>query len=99
MPKLEIVVTPAAETDMLSIFDFIVQDNISKANQILNIFEEKFDMISDFPQCGISYAKVLKRDARCLVVAKHYQIFYKEKNGVIYILRILTGYQDINNLL
>lgn len=99
MSKREIVVTPAAEADMLLIFDFIAQDNTTKANQMLNIFEEKFEIISDFPQSGMSYSKLLKRDVRCLIVAKHYQIFYKESNCVIYILRILTGYQDINNLL
>ena len=42
MSRREVVVTPAAEADMLLIFDFIAQDNTTKANQMLNIFEEKF---------------------------------------------------------
>lgn len=99
MPKLEIIVTPTAETDICSIFDYIAKDSILSANQLLNIFEDKFALLSEFPQSGFSCKKFLKRSVRCLIVAKHYQIFYKEKNGILYILRVLTGYQDINCIL
>lgn len=41
MHKLEIIVTPSAEEDMQNIFDFIAQDNISKAIEMIDIFEKK----------------------------------------------------------
>ncbi len=95
MHKLEIIVTPSAEEDMQSIFDFIAQDNISKAIEMIDIFEKKFDTLAMFPKSGFIKSKLIVRDVRCVVVAEHYQIIYFIKNNILYIQRVLTGYQDI----
>lgn len=95
MCNLNIVVTTIAETDMQEIFDYIAQDNISKAIELINIFEEKFKILSMFPNSGYRKSKLLKRNIRELVVAKHYQIIYCVENQNIFVLRVLTGYQDL----
>ncbi len=95
MHKLEIIVTPSAEEDMQNIFDFIAQDNISKAIEMIDIFEKKFDTLAMFPKSGFIKSKLIVRDVRCAVVAEHYQIIYFIKDNVLYIQRVLTGYQDI----
>ncbi len=95
MHKLEIIVTPSAEKDMQNIFDFIAQDNISKAIEMINIFEKKFDTLAMFPKSGFIKSKLIVRNVRCAVVAEHYQIIYFIKDNVLYIQRVLTGYQDI----
>ena len=95
MHKLEIIVTPSAEEDMQNIFDFIAQDNISKAIKMIDIFEKKFDTLAMFPKSGFIKSKLIVRDVRCAVVAEHYQIIYFIRNNVLYIQRVLTGYQDI----
>lgn len=95
MHKLEIIVTPSAEDDMQKIFDFIAQDNISKAIEMIDIFEKKIDTLAMFPRSGFIKSKLILRDVRCAVVAEHYQIIYFIKDNILYIQRVLTGYQDI----
>ena len=95
MHKLDIIVTPLAEEDMRNIFDFIARDNVSKALEMVDIFEKKLDTLAMFPKSGIVKSKLIIREIRCAVVAEHYQVIYFIKNNVLYIQRVLTGYQDI----
>ena len=95
MSKLNVIVTPTAETDMVDIFNFIARDNINKAIEMIDIFEEKFETLSQFSHSGFRKSYFVKHDIRECIVAKHYQIIYTVKNNKLYILRILTGYQDI----
>lgn len=95
MHKLKIIVTPSAEEDMQNIFDFIAQDNVSKAIEMIDIFEKKFNTLALFPKSGFIKSKLIVREVRCAVVAEHYQIIYFIKDNVLYIQRVLTGYQDI----
>ena len=95
MHKLEIIVTPSAEEDMQNIFDFIAQDNINKALEMIDIFENKFETLALFPKSGVIKSKFIVREVRCAVVAEHYQVIYFIKKNYLYIQRVLTGYQDI----
>ena len=92
---MEIIVTPSAESDIKEIFDYIALDNIKKAFEIIEKFEEKFESIAIFPYSGVQKSNFVIRDVRECIVAKHYQIIYHIKNNTIYILRVLTGYQDL----
>ena len=44
---------------------------------------------------GVEKSNFVIRDVRECIAAKHYQIIYHIKNNTIYILRVLTGYQDL----
>lgn len=94
MPNLRIIITPSAEKDMQDIFDYIADDNVNKALQILDKFEKKFETIATFPRIGARKSYFVKRDVRECIVAKHYQIIYYIKENTLYIQRILTGYED-----
>ncbi len=95
MHKLEVIITPSAEQDLQDIFDFIAMDNVSKAVEMIDIFEEKFNTIAMFPDIGVKKSNFVKRDVKECIVAKHYEVIYSTKNDKVYILRVLTGYQDI----
>ena len=90
-----IIVTNTAENDMRDIFDYIAKDNINKAVEMINKFEDKFNTIALFPNSGFRKSYFIKRDVREIVVAKHYQIIYHVKNDTVYIQRVLTGYQNV----
>lgn len=98
MPNYKITVLPSAETDMQNIFDYIAQDNKLKAFEIIDIFEDKFELLARFPNSGHSKPYFVKRNIRMCIVAKHYQIIYHVKSDTVYILRVLTGYQDVCKL-
>ena len=93
--NLKLIITRPAYNDMKQIFDFIAQDNIVAASNLLETFERQFKNIMSFPNSGFKSKKYFKRDVRVCIVAKHYQIFYYVKDNQLYIQRILTGYQDI----
>lgn len=95
MHRFEIIVTPSAESDIKEIFDYIALDNLKKAFEMLDKFEEKFESIAIFPYSGVKKSNFIIRDVRECIAAKHYQIIYHIKNNSIYILRVLTGYQDL----
>lgn len=46
MLKMEIIVTPSAESDIKEIFDYIALHNIKKAFEMIDKFEEKFKSIA-----------------------------------------------------
>lgn len=92
---LDIIVTDTAEKDMREIFDYIAKDNINKAIEMIDKFEDKFNTIALFPNSGFRKSYFIKRDVREIVVAKHYQIIYHVKNDTVYIQRVLTGYQNV----
>ena len=95
MHKLEIIVTPSAESDIKEIFDYIALDNPQKAIEMIDKFEAKFESITIFPYSGVQKSNFIIRDVRACIVAKHYQIIYHISNSTIYILRVLTRYQDL----
>lgn len=91
---LKIIVTATAETDMQEIFDFIAKDNVKYALKIIDEFEKKFELIATFPDSGFRKSYFVRRNIRECIVAKHYQIIYYVKNDILYIQRVLTGYED-----
>ena len=94
MSNLEIIITSSAENDMQNIFDFIASDNITKAFEIIDEFEKKIETIAMFPNIGFRKPYFVKRDVRECIVAKYYQIIYYVKDDILYIQRILTGYEN-----
>lgn len=95
MCKLDVIITPTAELDLQSIFEYIAKDNLHKAEEMLNVFEDKFNLLAVFPNSGVKKVYFIKRDVRLAIVAKHYQIIYVVKDEILYVLRVLSGYQDI----
>ncbi len=55
-------------------------------------------MLTIFPKSGFKRPGFIKRDVRIFVIAKHYQIIYTTKNESLYILRVLSGFQDIMSI-
>lgn len=95
MHNLNVIVTPTAKEDLKNIFDYIAADNNNKAFDMIDIFETKFKTLSMFPNSGYRKSYFTARNVRECIVAKHYQIIYTVDNKVLYILRVLTGYQDV----
>lgn len=95
MPNnIKLIITIPAHQDMLKIFEYIASNNEDAAEKLLNIFDKNFESLLAFPNRGFK-SKFFSRDVRICIVAKHYQIVYTFSNDKLYILRILTGYQDI----
>ena len=58
-----------------------------------------FNLLSEHPLLGKQRKDFTYHDVRFYVVKKHYLIVYQINNSTVEILRVLTSYQDICNLL
>lgn len=92
------LIAPIAEQDLDEITFYIAQDNPSAAMKMLDSFFEAMDMLVDHPQIGHSRPDFTDRPVRFWPVKSHYLIVYKDTNP-IEIVRVLSGYRDIANLL
>ena len=90
----KLILTKPALNDINQIFEYIAKDNPTTANNLVDTFEQKFDMLSKFLNSGFKPAPA-KSDIRVCIVAKNYQIVYQINDEFIVIARILTRYQDV----
>lgn len=78
-----------AEADMLAIWEYIAQDNLSAADRIIDRFTATFERIATFPDAGARYEHP-KGEFRFVVVTP-YLIFYKITGDEVDIVRVLHG--------
>jgi addiction module RelE/StbE family toxin len=99
MNKLDLQIKSKALDDMKKIADYIARDNKSAARNLLNDFYLSFDRLCDFPKMGAIKKDFTYLDVRFLRVKQNYLIVYNFDKKSIYILRVLSSYQEICNLL
>ncbi len=88
--------TSQAEADLLEIWLFIAEDSIRAADRLLDRFEETFHLIASQPRMGRSRAQ-LAPELRSFPVGD-YLIFYEPLPDGIQVIRVLSGYRDIDSL-
>lgn len=85
-----------AKKDLRELTNYLVQFSISSANHFLDVFEEKFHLLADFPEMGRSREELAPL-LRSLPVDK-YVIFYRVINNGIQVERVLSGYRDFEDI-
>lgn len=90
-----VLITEPAQMDILEIIDYVANDNCKAAVGILNIFEQTFKMLAEFPAVGIRKKGIKDETVLVYTIRRHYSIVYRIKNNNLEILRVLTRYQDL----
>ena len=97
----KIIITDSAFSDLESIKLFIAKDNLEIAKQyILKIFD-RFEQLEAFPYSGVKIANSFFDYAKAyyLICANHVAIYQvNELAKCVYILRVLSHYQDWKNI-
>ena len=97
----KIIITDSAFSDLESIKLFIAKDNLEIAKQyILKIFD-RFEQLKSFPYSGLKIANSFFDYAKAyyLICVNHVAIYQvNELAKCIYILRVLSHYQDWKNI-
>ena len=97
----KIIITSSAFSDLESIKLFIAKDNLEIAKQyILKIFD-RFEQLETFPYSGLKIANSIFDYARayCLICVNYVAIYQvDELKKCVYILRVLSHYQDWENI-
>ncbi|CAN5479562.1 hypothetical protein BH24DEI1_BH24DEI1_07390 [soil metagenome] len=91
-----VVIRPAADVDLLLIWDFIARDNPSAADNYLRWLADRFDLLATQPLMGKAREE-LKPKLRSFVVGRHI-IFYMPFEEGIAVERVLAGPQDSESI-
>ena len=86
--------TPAAEADLDAIAIYVAERNPTAAIALLDDFERRWELLATQPYSGRSRHDVAP-ELRSLVM-RSYVAFYKVEDGVVSILRVLHGSQNIS---
>ena len=96
MPR-RIELTRAALADFDDIYDYIARDNPRAAAQVLRSLDESIQLLADQPKLG----KVFRHRRLRLRLLMHddYLVFYRERPGIIEIVRVIHGRRNIPDIL
>jgi plasmid stabilization system protein ParE len=87
-----------AEQDIDNIVSYIAQDSSKTALRFLDSLYNTMDKLAETPFIGHTREDLTNQPVRFLTFKWHYLIIYKPSNP-IEIVRVLSGYRDISNLL
>ncbi len=93
--KRHIISQPAIK-DLEEIIDYFSSRNVDTGERFINEFEKKCKNLANFPNMGRSYDD-MKPSLRGLPIAG-YIIFYRIINDGIEIIRVVSGYRDLESL-
>jgi toxin ParE1/3/4 len=91
------IITLQASQDLDEISEYFVGRNIDAGEKLLQLFNEKCARLMQFPNMGKSYAHI--RSWLRGVPLDNYIIFYEVLDDEITILRIVSGRQNLPELL
>jgi toxin ParE1/3/4 len=83
------VLTRLAEADLLEIWLYIAEDNVSAADRMIDRFTSAFDLLATNPELGEAQDH-LRPGLRRFVVRK-YLLFYQPTDDGVLIVRVLHG--------
>jgi toxin ParE1/3/4 len=93
-----IVITPAAESDLVNVWLYIAQDNPDAADRVFQAAESTFDTLASAPRMGTLYqSKRAKLEGiRFFPVStfQNFVIYYKGLPQGIEIIRVLHAHMD-----
>jgi len=97
MTDLPIVRSPAAEDDLIDIWQAIALDNPRSADRFLDKVGDRIYQLAAFPDSGPRRPDIAS-DARALTVG-NYLVLYRHTPQKIEILRVVHGARDPTTLL
>ncbi|NET01994.1 MAG: type II toxin-antitoxin system RelE/ParE family toxin [Sphaerospermopsis sp. SIO1G2] len=90
------IISPEASRDLSEIIDYFAGKNIDAGENFVDEFEKKCKYLVNFPNMGRSYENI-RVDLRG-VPLNGYVILYRVINGGIEIVRVVSGYRDLEFL-
>ena len=92
------VVAPAAEADIDEIALHIAANNRAAAERFIDEVHATFELLAQNPRLGHARPDLTNRPVRFWTVMRRYMVVYRDRSP-IEIVRVISGYRDIANLL
>lgn len=96
MPR-RIELSRAALADFYALYDYIARDNPPAAAKVLRALDRSIQLLADQPKLGKVYRH--RRLRLRLLTHDDYLVFYRERPGVIEIVRVIHGRRNIPDIL
>ena len=90
------IISPEANQDLEEIIDYFTSRNIDAGERFIDEFNKKCRYLANFPNMGRSYADI--NNYLRGVPLDGYIILYRVKDSGIEILRVVSGYRDLESL-
>jgi len=98
--KYQIRLLRIAEEDFTEIVSYIENDNKSAANELVSVFENNFELLSNNPLLGrIPRDEEIKKMGYRYLIVQNYLIFYSIEDKSILIHRIIHGARNYKDIL
>ncbi|WP_414545562.1 type II toxin-antitoxin system RelE/ParE family toxin [Nostoc sp. CCY0012] len=93
---MEYLISKEASQDLDEILDYFLVRNINAGERFIREFNKKCQNIAQFPNLGRSY---IKFDPRLRgIPLDGYIIFYRLFEGRVVIVRVVSGYRDLESI-
>ena len=90
---------PSAQTDLVSIFDFIAQDSPNRATSFVDKLDERIGTLEHHPLLGrIPRHPRLREDGYRVLVIESYLVFYIVREREIEVHRVVHGSRNLEHL-
>ncbi|AKG20309.1 type II toxin-antitoxin system RelE/ParE family toxin [Calothrix sp. 336/3] len=90
------IISPEANQDLEEIIDYFTSHNIDAGERFVDEFNKKCRYLANFPNMGRSYADI--KDYLRDLPLEGYIILYRVTDTGIEILRVVSGYRDLESL-
>lgn len=88
------VLTPAAETDLADIWDYIAADNVTAADRVFDALQAQFHRLAETPALG-HYREDLADKRHRFFQVYSYLVVYRWKSSPLQIIRVLHAARDV----
>ncbi len=95
---MDFVFSPEAREDLNDIWDYIAEDNVDAADKVRDKIFDACEMLVRMPEIGHVRQDLVPLPVRFWPVLS-YLIVYRSESKPLQIVRVLSGYRDIQALL
>ncbi len=92
------IVSEQAKQDLITIWDFIAEDNVDAANRVERELYKTFESLARMPEQGYQRRDLTKRPVRFSPLYS-YLIIYQPADGAIQIMAVIHGNRNLKRLL
>ena len=90
------IISPSASRDLDDIFDYFAEFSVDAGERFVDDFNKKCRNLAAFPHIGRAYTE-MEPSLRGIPLSG-YVIFYRVNENSIEIVRVVSGYRDLNSL-
>ena len=96
MKRLKLVISDEAVTDLIDLWTYIAEDSPERADQFVEQIQEKCETLAETPMMGRERSELLP-GMRSFPIGR-YLIFYRIVEETLQVVRVLSGYRDLDAL-